>query len=186
VSANVDQTRAVLAAYQRVMTASWPTLHPEMAERAPHWASASAETLEAELQSYVRHASDPSCAVRVFWKIGPRFTFAGCNEHFAHDAGMPVATLLGKDDFDPKLPWVRQAAKYRDDDEAVFKSGAPKLDIIERQRGTTGAITWVRAGKAPIRTPQETIGILGMYEVLDDATGRRLFAEQTARSRPSR
>jgi hypothetical protein len=81
---------------------------------------------------------------------------------------------------------VRQAAKYRDDDEAVFESGAPKLDIIERQRGTTGAITWVRAGKAAIRTSQETIGILGMYEVLDDVTGRRLFAEQSRRDRPSR
>jgi hypothetical protein len=44
----------------------------------------------------------------------------------------------------------------------------------------------VRAGKAPIRTAQETIGILGMYEVLDDATGRRLFAEQSKRDRPSR
>jgi hypothetical protein len=182
-SVTADQTRAVLSAYQLVMTASWPTLHPEMLERAPHWASAGADALEAELQSYVRHASDPSCPVRVFWKLGSGFKFAGCNEHFAHDAGMPAAVLLGKDDFDPKLPWVRQAAKYRDDDETVFKSGTPKLDIIERQRGTTGAITWVRAGKAPIRTSQETIGILGMYEILDDATGRRLFGEQTRRGR---
>jgi hypothetical protein len=184
-SLNADQTRAVLSAYQLVMTASWPTLHPEMLERAPHWASSSAEALEVELQSYVRQASDPRCPVRVFWKIGPDFKFAGCNEHFAHDAGMPAAVLLGKDDFDPKLPWVRQAAKYRDDDEAVFQSGTPKLDIIERQRGTTGTITWVRAGKAPIRTAQETIGILGMYEILDDATGRRLFGEQSRRGRQS-
>lgn len=182
---NADQTRAVLLAYQRVMAASWPTLHPDMAERSQHWASASAETLEAELQGYVQQASDPRCTVRVFWKIGPRYTFAGWNEHFARDAGMPAAELLGKDDFDHKLPWVRQAAKYRDDDEAVFESRTPKLDIIERQRGTTGATTWVRAGKAPIRTPQETIGILGMYELLDDATGRRLFAEQSRRDRPT-
>lgn len=183
---SAEHTRAVLSAYQRVMTASWPTLHPDMTERASHWATASAEALEAELQSYVRQASAPSCPVRVFWKMGPRFTFAGCNEHFARDAGMPAADLLGKDDFDPKLPWVRQAAKYRDDDQAVFESGAPKLDIIERQRGTTGTITWVRAGKAPIRTERETIGILGMYEVLDDATGRRLFGEQSRRARPAR
>ena len=182
-SMNADQTRAVLSAYKIVMTASWPSLHPEMIERAAHWAAATAETLEAELQSYLRQASDPHCSVRVFWKMGPRFTFAGCNEHFARDAGMPTAQLLGKDDFHPKLPWVRQAAKYRDDDEAVFASGTPKLDIIERQQGTTGVITWVRAGKAPIRTAQETIGILGMYEMLDDVTGRRLFGEQSRRSR---
>jgi len=182
-SVTPEQTRAVLSAYQLVMTASWPALHPEMIERAPHWASAGVDALEAELQSYVRRASEPSCPVRVFWKVGPDFKFAGCNEHFAHDAGMPTAVLLGKDDFDPKLPWVRQAAKYRDDDEAVFKSGTPKLDIIERQRGTTGTITWVRAGKAPIRTAQETIGMLGMYEILDDASGRRLFGEQSRRGR---
>ncbi|HEV8265727.1 MAG TPA: PAS domain-containing protein [Gemmatimonadales bacterium] len=165
------------------MMASWPALHPEMAQRSQHWASANAESLEAELAGYVEQASDPSCTVRVFWKLGPRFLFAGCNEHFARDAGMPRAELLGRDDFDTKLPWSRQAAKYRSDDEAVFASGAPKLDIIERQRGTTGAITWVRAGKAPIRTSQGTIGILGMYELLDDATGRRLFAEQSGRGR---
>lgn len=111
---SADQLRAVLSAYQRVMIASWPTLHPDMTERASQWATASAETLEAEMQSYVRQASEPSCTVRVFWKTGPRFTFAGCNEQFARDAGMPTAALLGKDDFDPKLPWVRQAAKYRD------------------------------------------------------------------------
>jgi len=182
-SLNADQTRAVLSAYQLVMTASWPTLHPEMIERAPHWASASAEILEAELQSYVQQSSDPRCTVRVFWKIGPRYAFAGCNAHFAQDAGMPAAALLGKDDFDPKLPWMRQAAKYRDDDEAVFASETPRLDIIERQQGTTGKITWVRAGKAPIRTAQGTIGVFGMYEFLDDATGRRLFGEQSRRGR---
>jgi hypothetical protein len=170
-------------AYQSVMNASWPTLHPAMAERSAHWGAASPETLEAELRDYVRQASDPACRVRVFWKMGPGFTFAGCNEHFARDAGIPAAQLLGKDDFDSKLPWVQQAAKYRLDDEAVFKSGTPKLDIIERQRGATGTITWVRAGKAPIRTPREIIGILGMYEVLDDATGRGLFGEQSRRSR---
>jgi hypothetical protein len=121
--------------------------------------------------------------VRVFWKLGPDLKFAGCNEHFAHDAGMPKAQLIGKDDFDPKLPWKHQSAKYRIDDEAVVKAGEAKLDIIERQRGTTGTITWVRAGKAPIRAGQEVIGILGMYEVLDDATGRRLFAEQSGRGK---
>ena len=182
---NADQIRAVLSAYQRVMAASWPTLHPDMAERSQHWATATAEALEAELQGYVREASDPACKVRVFWKMGPAFTFAGCNEHFAHDAGMSTAELLGKDDFDPKLPWVHQAAKYRVDDEAVFKSGIPKLDIIERQRGSTGTITWVRAGKAPIRTPREVIGILGMYELLDDVTGRGLFSAQTRKGRRS-
>lgn len=178
-SANADQTRGVLVAYQTVMAASWPTLHPEMADRSQAWGSASAQSLAAELEAYVAQASKPSCPVRVFWKIGTDFKFAGCNDQFAQDAGMPKGVLIGKDDFDPKLPWKHQAAKYRLDDEAVVKADESKLDIIERQRGTTGTITWVRAGKAPIRTPQGVIGILGMYEVLDDATGRRLFGEQS-------
>jgi hypothetical protein len=182
-TSNADQARGVLLAYQQVMAASWPTLHPEMADRSQAWATASEATLNAELEGYIRQASDPKCPVRVFWKVGSGLKFAGCNEHFAHDAGLPKAQLIGTDDFNPKLPWKHQAAKYRIDDEAVVKAGEAKLDIIERQRGTTGTITWVRAGKAPIRSGKEVIGILGMYEVLDDLTGRRLFAEQSGRGK---
>jgi len=176
---SAEQTRAVLAAYQKVMSASWPNLHPEMTERSRWWPSASEDALQAELSGYLREASKLNCPVRVFWKFAPGFTFGGCNEHFAQDAGMPTAELMGRDDFDPKLPWVLQAAKYRADDEAVFKSGIPQLDIVERQRSSTGAITWVRVGKAPIRTAGgASHGILGMYEVLDADTGRKLFAER--------
>jgi hypothetical protein len=180
-----ERTRAILAAYQAVMNASWPALHPEMAVRSRDWASASEAALEAELEGYLRAASQPGCKVRVFWKLGPGLNFAGCNEHFARDAGIPVVELLGRDDFDERLPWVLQAAKYRADDEAVLHSGIPKLDIIERQRGPTGQITWVRVGKAPIRTARETIGVLGMYEVLDSDKGRRLFGEQIRHQTPS-
>jgi hypothetical protein len=176
--------RAVLAAYREVMAASWPNLHPDMTERSAHWPSASAEALERELQGYLHAASAPDCPVRVFWKLTPGYTFGGCNEHFARDAGMPSAELLGRDDFDRRLPWVHQAAKYRLDDEAVVHSGRAKLNIVERQRAATGAITWVRVGKAPIRTAAGVIGVLGMYEVLDPAAGRRAFTEQSRRRPP--
>ena len=33
-----------------------------------------------------------------------------------------------------------------------MQSPHPKLNIVERQRSSTGVITWVRVGKAPIRT----------------------------------
>lgn len=178
-TARADEVRAILAAYKRVMDASWPGLHVSMAEHAARWSTASEGELEADLARYLREASRPECPVRVFWKLGEKFVFAGCNEHFARDAGMAsAADLLGLDDFDRRLPWVLQAAKYRADDEQVYHGGIAKLDILERQKSTTG-ITWVRAGKAPIRTAAgAVIGLLGMYEVLDADTGRKLFAER--------
>jgi hypothetical protein len=178
-----EQTRAILAAYRQVMMASWPDLHPEMANRAGGWATASADTLQEELQSYVHVASQPSSNVRLFWKLLPDYKFGGCNQQFARDGGLTVAEMVGIDDFDRRLPWGFQAAKYRADDEAIVASGQAKLDIIERQKGTSGAITWVRVGKAPIRTATKVIGVLGMYEVLDQETGLRRFAKQSGRTR---
>ena len=56
-----------------------------------------------------------------------------------------------------------------------------KLDILERQQSTTG-ITWVRAGKTPMRKANgEIIGIFGMYELLDAETGRKLFAARNVK-----
>lgn len=180
----VDDLRAVLTAYQTVMGASWPTLHPAMADRAKQWPTGSQASLEAELADYLRESTQSEHHVRVFWKLGPQFKFGGCNQLFADDAGLPgPADLIGLEDFDRRLPWGHQAAKYRLDDEAVFKSGAPKLDILERQQSSTG-ITWVRAGKAPIpRATGEVIGIFGMYELLDYETGRKLFAARNLKRR---
>jgi hypothetical protein len=178
-------TRAILKAYREVMTASWPDLHPALTERSRHWEQAAEPELELELEGYLRDASMPGRQVRVFWKLGPELRFGGCNDLFAEDAGVPATVLRGLDDYDKRLPWFAQAAQYRTDDEDVFRSGRAKLDILERQRSSSGII-WVRAGKAPIRTEEGTIlGILGMYEVLDSATGRRLFTERTHRRSPT-
>jgi hypothetical protein len=171
---------AILTAYREVVSASWPDLHPDMDERAPLWPEASESDLGYELAGYLSEASMPHVTVRVFWKLGPRLTFGGCNTAFARDAGFADANdLIGIDDFDPRLPWTGQAAKYRADDKEVMRSGEAKLDIIERQAQTGGGISWVRAGKAPIRLESgEVIGILGMYEMLDADEGRRLFLER--------
>jgi hypothetical protein len=181
---SVEELRGILSAYKQVMEASWPQLHPTMAEGSRRWQLLGESELGAELTSYVKQSSSPQSSVRVFWKIGPKFAFAGCNELFARDAGLSSADLIGADDFDRRLPWANQAAKYRSDDRAVAQSGEANLDIIERQASASGSITWVRAGKAPIRVPDGTvIGILGMYELLDGATGSRLFGEQLAKTR---
>jgi hypothetical protein len=176
--------RAILSAYKEVMCASWPDLHPHITERSKQWSRASEAELTAELEEYLREASLPGCNVRIFWKLGKELRFGGFNQLFAADAGMPPDQLVGLDDYDKRLPWFAQAAKYRTDDEEVFTSGRAKLDILERQRSSSGII-WVRAGKAPIRGADGQIhGILGMYEVLDSAVGRRLFTERTHRTQP--
>jgi hypothetical protein len=179
---SAEETRAILMAYKRVMEASWPSLHPAMSARSSAWAAIGETPLQAELAEYLRDASHPDFRVRIFWKTGAGFVFGGCNAAFARDAGFAdPAELVGLDDFDERLPWTRQASKYREDDEQVFYSGTPKLDIIERQ-SQTGSTLWVRAGKAPIQTAHGAIlGILGMYEILDGDVGRKLYAERLAR-----
>ena len=154
-----EELRALLAAYREVMDGSWPTLHPDMARNAARWHVASRADLEAELAGYIRDASRPTSRVRVFWKLTPDLIFGRGNSLFAADAGLTrPEELAGLDDFDPGLPWSRQAAKYREDDEEIFH-GQARLDIIERQPSSTG-ITWVRTGKAPILTDPRSGGRL--------------------------
>jgi hypothetical protein len=180
-SDSVDELRAVLNTYREVKNASWPDLHPRMAMRAPHWPFAGEAELQVELDGYLAEASSPNCPVRVFWKMGPKFQFRGCNLHFAKDAGLASpAELLGLDDFSPKLPWAAQASKYRSDDKEVCDTGKANLDILERQTSGTGSVQWVRVGKAPIKDAGgRVIGLLGMYELLDEKTAKKLFFERS-------
>jgi hypothetical protein len=173
---SAEELRAILSAWQQVAAASWSDLNPTMKSRSARWATASAADLRAELDGYLREVAAPRSNVRIMWKTGPKFLFGGCNESFAQDAGITPAELIGIDDFDKRLPWRHQAAKYRRDDETVVKTGKASLDIIERQESNDGGTSWVRAGKAPLKLPNGTaFGILGMYEVVDAATGRNLF-----------
>jgi hypothetical protein len=184
VSASVEDLRAILAAYKQVVEASWPELHPAMRDRSVRWGRATGDELKTELAGYVADASEPTCKVRLFWKVAPQFEFGGCNAHFAQDAGFAsAAEMVGLTDFDKRIPWRPQAAKYRQDDEAIVANKTAQLNIIERQKAPNGDISWVRVGKVPIqRTDGAVIGILGMYEVLDAATGRKLHGESLRRS----
>ena len=179
---SAEEVRGVLAAYKTVMEASWPSLHPAMKGRAAQWLSASEAALQAELREYLREASQPTCRVRVFWKIGPHFSYAGGNAHYATDAGFAsIADLIGLNDFDEKVPWQAQAAKFRKDDKEVFDSGVAKLDILERQDSAAGTV-WVKVGKTAIRNGSGVvIGILGMYEQLDEAVATKMYLERVRR-----
>jgi hypothetical protein len=182
--ASADDLRAVLSAYRLVKNSSWRELHPAMDRRAPYWASSSEADLATELTEYLKESIAPGCAVRVFWKLGPKLLFSGCNEHFASDAGVPSSELMGMDDFDDRLPWKPQASKYRADDAEVVQSARPKLDILERQKSPSGDVIWTRVGKAPVMGAAGTaIGILGLYETVDAKTASALFmARQSPKS----
>ncbi len=185
-STSAEDLGAILAAYHQVKKASWPHLHPMMEERAARWPSAGEAELRAELDGYLKETGVPGCSVRVFWKLGPKFVFGGANERFAADAGLPLAELVGSDDFDPRLPWRAQAAKYRADDKEVFESGAAKLDILERQTSGAGTVIWVRVGKTAIRKAGgEVIGVLGMYELLDDESAKKIFLDRARAGPPT-
>lgn len=180
---SAEDLRAVLAAYKLVKDASWPELNPGMRNAEARWPSGSAADLGRELQAYVDETNVASCTVRVFWKTGRDLAFAGCNKNFVKDAGLASpAELIGLDDFSSKLPWAAQAAKYRFDDKEIVDSGLPKLDILERQNSASG-IVWVLVGKAPIRSGARSIGILGMYQLLDNEKAKKLFAQRSREGR---
>jgi two-component system, sensor histidine kinase and response regulator len=165
----------VLIAYRLVQAASWPRLHPHIATRARGWIDADEKALAKELADLVIETDAAKRPVRVFWKTGANFVFAGCNDHFARDAGFESAKgLIGKTDFDDGVAWQRQAAKYRRDDQEVVQTGVAKLDILERQ-DTPDGVAWLRTGKAPIRGQGgQVVGVLGMYEVIDATTAAQL------------
>jgi hypothetical protein len=55
--------------------------------------------LKRELQGYVDETAAAGCNVRLFWKLGPKLAFAGCNPRFASDAALASASeMLGPDD----------------------------------------------------------------------------------------
>ena len=57
---------AILMAYQKVQSASWPRLHPDTPARAATWTALSAAQLTHELRALVDRTNQPDCSVRVF------------------------------------------------------------------------------------------------------------------------
>jgi hypothetical protein len=170
-----DVLLAILKAYRAVQAATFPDLHPGIEARAAAWDQMDAPALHKELARLIEETNRPGCEVRVFWKRGSDFTYGGCNKKLAQDAGFDNPDeLVGMNDFDHRITWLRQSPKYRADDLEVVKIGAEKLNIIERQRSAKGNI-WLRTGKAPIRPGGGTpIGLVGMYEVIDVQTAMQM------------
>ena len=107
--------------------------------------------------------------IRVFWK-DRESRYLGCNPVFACDAGKHDPTeLIGLDDY--SMGWAPQAELYRADDQAVMRSGQPRLNYEEPQRTPDGKTIWLRTSKVPLRDAEgNVVGVLGIYE---DITARR-------------
>lgn len=166
---------AILDAYRRVIAVAAPGLHLDT-RAASH--TSDAVELEAELARRLAEASSPSCRVRLFFKLGHDLRYGGCNAQFAADAGLArPEDIVGLDDFDPRIAWVAQAAKYRRDDRAVLESGEAKLGIIERQSSASGVI-WLDTSKVPILDGRLSLGVFGAYEIIDGKTAAQRSSER--------
>jgi len=170
-----DVLLAILKAYRAVQAATFPDLNPGIESRAAAWETMDGPALQKELTRLLEETDRPGCEVRVFWKRGNDFVYGGCNKRLAQDAGVQSPDeLVGLNDFDHKISWLRQSPKYRADDLEVVKTGVEKLNIIERQRSANGNL-WLRTGKAPIRPGGGApVGLLGMYEVIDVQTAMQM------------
>lgn len=117
--------------------------------------------------------------VRVFWK-DQNLVYLGCNEAFAHDAGLAAPSeIVGKDDF--QMVWRDQAELYRGDDRRVIESGVPRLLIEEPQTTPDGETITLLTSKLPLRDAKGAIsGVLGTYM---DITHRKRVEEELERER---
>jgi len=140
----------------------------------------SAPELQKEWDAWLEKTNQATFEARLFYKHVPEYTFAGANQNLVKDSSLPsLQALMGKTDFDPALPWNRQAAWYRRHDEDLVKARGSQLDILERQDQTEGT-AWLHTGKTAVfGADNSVIGILGMYQVLDNATGTKMALTRT-------
>jgi PAS domain S-box-containing protein len=131
-----------------------------------------AEEALRESQQMLRLVLD-TIPVRVFWK-DTKLQYLGCNRPFALDAGLSSPQeILGKNDFE--LGWKDQAELYRADDQAVIKTGLPKISFEEPQTTPEGETIWLQTSKVPLIDASGQIrGVLGTYE---DITERKRVEE---------
>ncbi len=111
--------------------------------------------------------------VRAFWK-DRNSVYLGCNEHFAHDAGLGSPDqIIGQDDF--AMAWREQAPLYRADDQQVMRTGQAMLNYEEPQTAPDGRRLWLRTSKIPLRDATgKIVGVLGTYE---DITERKQWEQ---------
>lgn len=172
-----DELLSTLTAYERIAHACWPSLHPELSGKTP-WTQRDDTRLRQTLSALLDETVTSPLGVRVFWKLLPSLSYRGANLLFARDGTLSsIEEMIGLDDFSPRMPWNRQAPLYRRDDEAVIKTQQEKLFIVERQ-DQVDQTTYLHTAKVPmLGAGGHSIGILGMYRLIDKATAVALTRE---------
>ena len=152
-----EMHQAALNALHTLVDTAFPELEDPVASLSSIVAPRQRLEATAELLAELR-------SLRVFWKYHEDLIFGGCNSLVAKDAGLnePVE-IQGHQDYD--MPWRLQAMKYRSDDLAVFFSGEPRLNVLERQSNSNG-FSYLRTSKVPIRSAERVIGVMGAFEML--------------------
>lgn len=119
--------------------------------------------------------------VRLFWKDA-QGRYQGGNRQFAADAGVAdTSQLVGLTDQD--LPWSRDAARYRQQDQALLAGEPPLLAVVERQHDRQGGYRWLEVSKVALSTASGEInGVLGVYQEVTERIRheRELVAAKTA------
>jgi PAS domain S-box-containing protein len=99
----------------------------------------------------------------VFWK-DRLLTYLGCNENFAHAAGLKSPEhIVGKTDYE--LPWSReQASFFRKTDREVMQKGISLLDAEEMRLRSDGEEATFLTSRVPLHDQDgKVIGVLGIY-----------------------
>lgn len=104
--------------------------------------------------------------------------FVVANPAVAADLGFTVGDLIGKTDFD--LHPLNSAEKFFADEQAVLKSGTPKIDTEEFIVTTSGRTKWLATSKLPLRGADGEI--CGLVGVSRDITERKRAEEALAES----
>jgi len=103
--------------------------------------------------------------------------FLRINKTFAEALKMPQEKLIGKTVFDIYSSDI--AKGMMNDDQEVFKSGRPKLNIVEQYESASG-IRWVQTDKVPIFDKDGVL--LGLVGFAQDITERKQAEEALKKS----
>jgi len=101
--------------------------------------------------------------------------FLMVNKAYCEWAGLEMAQVIGKTDFD--LFAAEHAQQAFDDEQRIMATGEPIVGIEEKETWADGHITWVSTTKMPLRNAQgEIIGTFGLSRDITDHKEAQLRA----------
>ncbi len=117
---------------------------------------------------------------RIFWK-DRNFTYLGCNNKFAEDAGLKSPKdILGKTDQD--LPWEKSKSDfYAKYDRNVMERNEPVLGIDEPVLKADGTRSTILTSKVPLlNSERKVIGLLGIFTDITEIKRLEAFLKKQA------